>query len=82
LPQGLPKKIQFHLLLADLALQFGNAPAGRLEFRTRPARRHRRRRAARSRRACLARSTATAQSLRTARKEAITPSVQILAGKP
>jgi hypothetical protein len=25
LPQGLPKKIQFHLLLADLALQLGDA---------------------------------------------------------
>jgi hypothetical protein len=29
LPQGLPKKIQFHLLLADLALQIANAPARR-----------------------------------------------------
>jgi hypothetical protein len=27
LPQGLPKKIEFHLLLADLALQRGDAVA-------------------------------------------------------
>jgi hypothetical protein len=32
LPQGLPKKIQFHLLLADLALQVADALASRLEI--------------------------------------------------
>jgi hypothetical protein len=68
----LPKKIQFDLLLADLAFQRRNAPTRRIEF------------AARRRSACLclARSTGTAQSLGTARKEAIPPDVQIFAGKP
>jgi len=31
----LPKKIQFDLLLADLAFQRGNPPARRLEFAAR-----------------------------------------------
>src|SRR6202158_4469702 len=83
LPQGLPKKIQINLLLADLALLLGNARAGRLKFRGRPFRRRLRGLAARSRsgRFCLARPPATAQSLRTARQEAIAPNVQILAHK-
>jgi hypothetical protein len=29
LPQGSPKKIEFNLLLADLAFQFGDLPLGR-----------------------------------------------------
>jgi hypothetical protein len=28
----LPKKIEFDLLLADLALQFGDAPAGEIKL--------------------------------------------------
>jgi hypothetical protein len=38
----LPKKIQFQLLLADLALQLGNALVRRLKLRSRwvPGRRH------------------------------------------
>jgi hypothetical protein len=32
LPQGSPKKIQFHLLLADLALQVADAPTRRREI--------------------------------------------------
>jgi len=78
MPQGLPKKIKFDLLLADLALQLGNAPAGLLKFA--PSTRLRARLPVHtpSRPLRSARSTGTAQSLRTARKEAITPDIQIL----
>src|SRR5580658_2502180 len=73
------KKIEFDLLLADLALQFGNTPAGRRKVFARPVRRrldHLRRRRA----ACRPRRPAApAQGLRTTRQEAIAPSVQILA---
>jgi hypothetical protein len=76
----LPKKIKFDLLLADLALRRGNAPVRLVQFalrtgRTRPAA------PTRSRPLRIARSTGTAQSLWTAGKEAITPDIQILAGK-
>jgi hypothetical protein len=33
LPQGLPKKIKFNLLLADLAFQLADAPASRRKIR-------------------------------------------------
>jgi hypothetical protein len=71
LPQGLPKKIEFDLLLADLALQLGNAPPGRRKRFARPVRRrldHRRRRRA----ACRPRRPAApAQGLRTTRQKAV-----------
>jgi hypothetical protein len=41
LPQGLPKKIQFQLLLPDLALQITNALAGRRKIRNPHGFRHR-----------------------------------------
>jgi hypothetical protein len=75
----LPKKIEIDLLLADLALQLGNAHASRSEFRGGRSGRRLRRFAARNRNDCLARPTATAQGLRTARSETIAPSIQILA---
>jgi hypothetical protein len=78
--QGSLKKIEIQLLLADLALQFGNPPAGRLKLCSR--RLHRRLRIC----ACsqtgsfgLARPAPAAQRLRTASLETVPPGIQILA---
>jgi hypothetical protein len=80
----LPKKIKFHLLLADLALQFGDARARRFKLSLRKVGRWwLRPRLVRSQvgRRSLARPTPTAQRLGTACQEAIAPNVQILARK-
>jgi len=76
MPQGLPKKIEFQLLLADLAFQFGDAPAGEIKFvgwhLERPAR---------SRGGCrfaLARPAQRTQGCLTAGAKQISPSVEIL----
>ncbi len=70
--QGLPKKIEIDLLLADFAFQFGNASLGRLDRRLRCGRRNRSRRH-------LARATRTTQRTWATRFEAITPNVKVLA---
>jgi hypothetical protein len=81
MPQGPLKKIEIKLLLADLALQFGNAFAGRLKLRGRRLRRRIRACAARSQTACFRlRWPATApQGFRTACLETIPPCIQIFA---
>jgi hypothetical protein len=78
----LPKKIEIDLLLADLALQLGNALARLLKLcgwrvwncclRLRAARNQ-------TGRFGLGRTTTTAQRLRTASQETIPPDVKILA---
>jgi hypothetical protein len=67
MPQGSLKKIEIQLLLADLALQFGNAFARRLKLRGWCLRRRQRTCATRSQTgSCgLARPTTAAQRLRT-----------------
>jgi hypothetical protein len=77
----LPKKIEFQLLLADLALQLGNAFARLQLAGRRPGRPHRRAAPSQIGRLRLARSTATAQGFRTAGQETIPPHLQILARK-
>src|SRR5262250_914426 len=81
MPQGSLKKIQIQLLLADLALQFGNTFARRLKLRGRRLRRRLRTCAARSQTSSvgLGRPAPAAQRLGTARLETIPPSIQILA---
>ena len=81
MPQGSLKKIQIQLLLADLALQFGNTFARRLKLRGRRLRRRLRTCAARSQTSSvgLGRPAPAAQRLRTAGLETIPPSIQILA---
>jgi hypothetical protein len=78
MPQGLPKKIEFQLLLADLALQLSDAPAGEIKLvgwhLERPAR---------SRGGCrprfaLARPPQRTQGCRTAGAKQIAPSVEVL----
>jgi hypothetical protein len=68
----LPKKIEFDLLLADLALQLGNPLGGAIRWRgrlrSRSARRH-----------SLPWPAWAAKRLRPARSEAVAPDVQIFA---
>jgi hypothetical protein len=77
----LPKKIEFQLLLTDLALQFGNARARRRELPIRPAWR-RCVTLRQSRRPSPRRPTAAVQRLRAAGKKAIAPRRYVLAAKP
>ena len=74
--QGPLKKIEVHLLLADLALQLGNALARRFKLRGRSPYR-RRRICARNRAGSfgLARPAPAPQSIRAAGLETIPPSV-------
>src|SRR5205085_5401624 len=78
LPQGLPKKIQFNLLLTDLALQLGNTIARELKLRHRHVW-YLRPNAPRTRPVGFARSATTAQCLGATRSEPSAPKVQILA---
>src|SRR6185295_9663410 len=74
LPQGLPKKIQFDLLLADLALELGDLLARRI--RRRDGRLPRRA----SHNTCRRRfrwPAPTAQRLRSARSEPIAPDIEV-----
>jgi hypothetical protein len=75
--QGLPKKIQLHLLLPDLPLQLGNAAARPsdvvLLWRRRPSQ---------ARRLSLPRSTTQSQTIRTARPKVVSPLVEILTQNP
>jgi hypothetical protein len=66
LPQGLLKKIQFNLLLADLALQFADALARRRKILGRLKIEHSR---------ALSRSTGGPQGLRSTTPEMNAPSV-------
>jgi hypothetical protein len=77
--QGLPKKIQLHLLLPDLPLQLGNAAA-----RPRNVVLLRRRRPSRcqTRRLTLPRSTTRSQTIRAARPKVVSPLVEILTQNP
>jgi hypothetical protein len=77
MPQGSLKKIEIQLLLADLALQFGNALARRFKLRGWRVRNGLRSGAARSRTGNfgLARPASAAQRLRTACLETIPPSI-------
>jgi hypothetical protein len=68
LPQGLPKKIQFNLLPADLALQLADALAGRRKILARFKLEHPK---------SLARPTGRPQRLRTPAAEMPTPAIQI-----
>jgi hypothetical protein len=66
LPQGLPKKIQFHLLLADLALQLANPLASGRKILARLKIEHPK---------SLARSTGRPQRFRAALPEVLAPFV-------
>jgi hypothetical protein len=76
LSQGLPKKIEVHLLLTDLALKLGNTLAGRIELAQgcRGGLRW-----TRGRNRNLARSTDTSQRLGAAGAKVVAPKVEILA---
>jgi hypothetical protein len=76
LSQGLPKKIEVDLLLADLALELGDALAGRIEL-AQCCRGGLRR--ARGRYRNLARSTDASQRLGAAGAKVVAPKVEILA---